>query len=69
VWDTHAQSKDKPPYIDLVSQSRLPYYTGIQSSNGLTPPRVANEVENQGLIQICPATAEGAVCIHNASVC
>ena len=69
VWDTRAQSKDKPPYIDLVSRSRLPCYIGIQSSNGLTPPRVANEVENQGLFQICPAIAGGAVYIHNASAC
>jgi hypothetical protein len=61
--------QDKPPYIDLVSQSRLPCYTGIQSNNDLTLPKVADEVESQGSFQIYPAIAEGAVCIHNVSVC
>ena len=69
VCDMRAQSKDKPLYIDLVSQSRPPYCTEIQSNNGSVLPRVADEVENQVSFQIYLAIAEGAVCIHNVSVC
>ena len=68
-YEICGQSKNKPPYIVPVSQSRPPYYTGIQSNNGLASPRVADEVENQGSFQIYRAIVGDAGCIHNVSVC